>query len=115
MLLGREHECETIDRLLATAWVGEGGALVLRGEAGIGKTALLDYATSRASKTAAQVVSTCGIEREADLPFAGLSDLVAPILDRLPELPASQAAALRGALALGPPAPGGVSRPSPRR
>lgn len=107
MLLGRERECETIDRLLATAWAGEGRALVLRGEAGIGKTALLGYATGRARDTGGQVLSTLGVEREADLPFAGLSSLVGPILDQLPELPTPQAAALRGALALGPSAPGG--------
>ena len=69
-LLGREPECAAIDRLLANAHAGSGGALVVRGEAGIGKSALLDYARQRAAPMA--VLSAAGVEAESDLAFAGL-------------------------------------------
>src|SRR5262249_60067411 len=69
-LLGRERECAVIDRVLADAGGGAGGALAVRGEAGIGKSALLDYARQRAAPMV--VLSAVGVEAESDLAFAGL-------------------------------------------
>jgi len=99
-LLGRDRECAAIDRLLDDARAGAGGALVVRGEAGIGKSALLDYARQRAAPMA--VLSAVGVEAESDLAFAGLHGLLRPVLAHLGELPEPQAAALAGALGLAP-------------
>ncbi|MEU4325551.1 helix-turn-helix transcriptional regulator [Nonomuraea dietziae] len=99
MLRGRTKETGTIDALLAAARRGTSGALVIRGEAGIGKTALLDHTASRADGM--RVLRTTGVEAESELPYAGLSMLVGGLLDRLDDLPVRQAAALRGALGLG--------------
>jgi len=84
-LLGREPECAAVGRLLEDARAGTGGALVVRGEAGIGKSALLDFARQRAAPMA--VLSATGVEAESDLAFAGLHELLRPILDHLGELP----------------------------
>ena len=89
-----------IDRLLEGAQRGESGSLVLRGDAGVGKTALLRYATSRAVGTT--VLSVTGIEAESDLDFAGLHSLVRPIVGLLPRLPEPQRAALAAGLGLMP-------------
>jgi DNA-binding CsgD family transcriptional regulator len=99
-LVGRKQECAQIDRLLANAVAGESGILVIRGEPGIGKTALLAYAAERASGML--VLRASGAEAESDLAFAGLYGLVRPILGHLDEVPAIQSAALAGALGLGP-------------
>ena len=99
-LVGRERVCAVIDRLLEGAQRGESGSLVLRGDAGVGKTALLRYATSRAVGTT--VLSVTGIEAESDLDFAGLHSLVRPIVGLLPRLPAPQRAALAAGLGLIP-------------
>ncbi|MDH6123402.1 LuxR family transcriptional regulator [Kitasatospora sp. GP82] len=147
MLYGRAEEQAVIDRLLDGARAGRSGALVLRGEPGIGKSALLDYAESAApalsrgagscpadagaavgsSGAAAdpdrasgagsgapaplpfRVIRATGIECEADLPFAGLSLLLAPGLDRLPALPAPQRRALEAAFGLTEESPGPAS------
>lgn len=98
MLLGREAECTRIDQLLARARGGTGGALLLSGEPGIGKSALCGYAIERAGGMT--VLSAQGMESEAELPFAGLLELFRGRLDHLDDLPAPQAAALGGALAL---------------
>ncbi|GAB2520171.1 helix-turn-helix transcriptional regulator [Nocardia heshunensis] len=98
MLHGRAEESALIDRLLAEANAGRSGALVLTGPAGIGKTALLDYAAQRADGL--RVIRVAGIELEAELPFAGLHLLLGPVLDRLDALPEPQAVALRGAFGL---------------
>lgn len=98
MLVGRIDECARIDQLLDDASRGRSGALVIRGEAGIGKSALLEYAVSRAGE--ARVLRALGVETESEFAFSGLHELVHPLLDRLGELPPVQAAALRGALAL---------------
>ena len=92
LLLGRHNECATVDRLLADARVGSGGALVLRGEPGIGKTALLEYASRSASDLT--VIAVGGMESERELPYAALHQLCAPILDRLDRLPGPQRNAL---------------------
>src|SRR5262245_2676005 len=99
-LVGRTHEQALIDELLAGARRGESGALVVRGEPGIGKSALLEYAACRADGMV--VLTTAGVEAEADLAFAGLYGLLRPILDHLDGLPTIQANTLAGALGLGP-------------
>ncbi len=98
MLIGRGAEQRAVDALLADAAVSRGGALVITGEAGIGKTRLLEYATERA--TAFRLLRVTGTEIERDLPFAGLAGLLRPVLDRLDRLPEPQAEALGIALAL---------------
>lgn len=104
MLLGRELETARIDRLIDDARGGLSGALVLSGEPGIGKTALLEYARDRADGMT--VLRARGIESEAELAFVGLADLLRPAVGLLERIPAAQAAALQAALALGPPAEG---------
>ena len=98
MLLGRDSECGAIDGLLDGARASQSGALVLRGEAGIGKTALLQYATTRADGM--RVLAGSGIEAESELPFAGLHQVLWPVIDRAGELPDVQAVALRSAFGL---------------
>ena len=84
--------------MLEEARGGRSGALVVRGDAGIGKSTLLEYAVARAGD--ARVVRALGVETESEFAYSGLHELVRPLLDRLPELPPVQADALRGALAL---------------
>src|SRR5580765_3566684 len=98
MLIGRERQLGQLDALLSEACLGKGRALVLRGSAGIGKTVLLDHAVQQASGF--QVLHYTAVESEAELPFAGLHALLGPLLVRLPEIPETQAHALRAALAL---------------
>src|SRR4051812_41441436 len=101
--LGRSSERALLDRLLDGVRGGQSAVLVIRGEAGIGKTALLRYAARQASGF--RVAQIAGVEAEMELPFAGLHQLCAPMLDRLDTLPAPQRDALRVALGL---ASGGV-------
>jgi predicted ATPase len=98
-LVGRARECAVIDRLLGAAARGDSGVLVVRGEAGIGKTALLGYA---AHATDMRVLRATGVEAEHDLAFAGLHGLLWPIIDELPCLPDPQRGALSAALGLAP-------------
>jgi hypothetical protein len=98
-LYGRRAEEQAIDGVLARARDGCSGVLVIRGEAGIGKTALLEYAAAAAAPDMA-VVRGGGVESEAELPFAGLHLILRPVLHRIGDLPPTQAAALRVALAL---------------
>ena len=95
MLQGREPELARVARLLADASEGHAGALVLHGQPGVGKSALLAEVRSRA--TGAQVLSTQGIESESPLAFAALQRLLQPVLDRAGELPEVQAVAVRAA------------------
>ena len=88
-LTGRRGECEALDRLLEAVRAGESRALVLRGEPGVGKTALLEYVAERAS--GCRVARAAGVQSEMELAFAGLHQLCAPMLDRLERLPASAA------------------------
>jgi hypothetical protein len=101
-LLGRRTEGETLDRLLTQAKSGSGQVLVLRGEAGIGKTALLDHVSARAAGF--RVTRAAGVEAESAFPYAGLHQLCVPFLDRLEKLPAPQREALGTAfgMAAGP-------------
>jgi DNA-binding CsgD family transcriptional regulator len=105
MIVSRATELSRLDDLLAALARGEGGALVVRGEAGIGKTTLLETLAARAGD-AVTVIRAWGAETEAELTFSALADLLDPVLGELAALPEPQAAALMGALALGPPAPG---------
>jgi DNA-binding CsgD family transcriptional regulator len=98
VLLGRDSEREAVSRLGATARLGVGGTLVLVGEPGVGKTALLEDAV--ASFQDLQVLRATGLEAERHIPFAGLLQLLRPALGRLDALSPRQAAALSGALAL---------------
>jgi DNA-binding CsgD family transcriptional regulator len=97
-LRGRQIECEALDRLLATVQAGHSSVLVLRGEAGIGKTALLEHARSKAS--GCRVARAAGVESEMELPFGGLHQLCAPFLDNLCRLPDPQRDALETAFGL---------------
>src|SRR5689334_19101049 len=105
MIVSRATELSRLDAVLAGLAAGQGEALVLHGEAGIGKTTLLGALAERAGGTVT-VVRACGAETEAELAFSALADLLEPVLGDLAARPAPQAAALRGALALGPPVPG---------
>lgn len=101
MLVGRRDELARIDVILDHARSGVSGALIVRGEPGIGKSTVLRHAAARAGDMT--VLRTTGLEAESELPFAGLSELLFPILELMPEIPKPQAAALTAALALGPP------------
>jgi len=105
MLFGRLNECERVDQLLRQARAGRSGALVLRGEAGIGKSALCGYAADQANDMT--VLRARGAPTESELAFSGLADVLRPLVNRLDKLPTQQAVALASALALGPPAPVG--------
>jgi DNA-binding CsgD family transcriptional regulator/tetratricopeptide (TPR) repeat protein len=94
-LKGRRSECDVLDRLIEAVRAVESRALVVRGEPGVGKTALLDYIVEQAS--GCRVVRAAGIQSEMELAFAGLHQLCAPMLDRLERLPVPQRDALRTA------------------
>ena len=98
MLLGRDRERAGIERALELARAGTSATLGLVGEAGIGKTALLEHATECA--VGMRVLSARGIESEAQIPFASLLELLRPALAVLDRIPEPQAVALEGALAL---------------
>ena len=98
MLAGREPECARLEALLDGARVGESGALVVRGEPGIGKSALLRHARGQA--TDMLVLETTGIESESDIAFAGLYGLLRPVIELREQLPDVQARALEGALGM---------------
>lgn len=104
MLLGRKTERARIERLLNEARQGRGGALLIRGEPGIGKTSLLDYAIDLAE--AMTVVRAVGVESEAELEYSGLVEICRPLASGLGGLPDHQAETLRGALGLSSARPG---------
>src|SRR6201994_1394825 len=97
-LIGRDAECDALERLLARGKVGDSAILVLRGAAGTGKTALLDYAAHRADGY--RVARVVGVESEMELPFAGLHQLCGSLLDRVDGLPSPQRDALATAFGL---------------
>src|SRR6186997_2176032 len=88
MLRGRRDECAALDALLSGVRAGRSRVLVLRGEVGIGKTALLRYLIESASDL--NVARAVGVESEMELPFASLHQLSGPMLDRLGRLPPPQ-------------------------
>jgi DNA-binding CsgD family transcriptional regulator len=102
-LLGRQAECEQLDQLLAAVRAGESRSLVVRGEAGVGKSALLEHLTRAASNC--RVVGTAGVQSEMELAFAAVHQLCVPLLDRSDSLPEPQRDALGTAFGLrgGPP------------
>jgi tetratricopeptide (TPR) repeat protein len=104
MVFGRVAERAAIDGLLRGAREGRSGALMIRGEPGIGKSTLLKYADEQAKDLT--VLSARGYESESEIPFAGLADLIRPVLPLVTTLPGPQAAALQSAMSLGPPAGG---------
>ncbi len=104
MLHGRAAECAHIDGVLADARDGRSGALVIRGEAGIGKSALVAYARSAAADMTP--LSVTGNEFDVEVSYAGLFDLLRPTLDVVDQLPDPQRDALQSAFALGSPATG---------
>ncbi len=97
-LHGRSSECQALDRLVESVRAGQSQVLVIRGEAGVGKTALLHYLLEGAS--GCQVARVVGAESEMKLTFAGLHQLCAPFLDRLERLPGPQGDSLRTAFGL---------------
>ncbi|MEV8614167.1 AAA family ATPase [Amycolatopsis sp. NPDC051373] len=106
VLLGRHRECATLDGLVGAVRAGQGRALLLVGEPGAGKTALLRYVAAHAAEC--RVLRTAGVEAEMELPFAGLHQLCVPLLDKLDTLPAPQRQALSTAFGL-------TSGPAPDR
>jgi DNA-binding CsgD family transcriptional regulator len=94
-LYGRTTECARLDELLSAVRSGRSGALVVRGEAGCGKTALLDYAAAQSG--GCRLDRAVGVESEMELPFATLHQLCMPFLDRVERLPTPQGDALRTA------------------
>ena len=103
MIVGRVRELDDLDAMVAAARLGTSGAVVIRGDAGIGKTALLDELVERAGTCL--ILRAVGIEPEIEMPFAGLHAVLRPLLGLLDEIPAPQAAALRAAFALDEAAP----------
>ena len=97
-LLGRRSECDQLTGLVAAAKAGRSQVLVLRGEAGIGKTALLNFLLERA--VGCRIGRAAGVESEMELAFASLHQLCSPFLDRLGKLPAPQQDALGTAFGL---------------
>ena len=106
-LLGREREREVLDRLLNAVRAGRGGVLVVHGEAGVGKTALLEYAAEAGPEF--RVARTSGVEGEMELPFAALQQLCSPFLELMERLPQPQRDALGVAFGLS----GGPAHPAP--
>ena len=98
-LRGRSGECEALRTLISTARSGSSQVLVLRGEAGVGKSALLDYASEAA--TGFRTLHVSGVESDMELAFAGLQQLCAPLLNHLDELPEPQREALNVAFGRG--------------
>jgi predicted ATPase len=98
VLRDRRNECEAFDRLLADVRAGESRALVVRGEPGVGKTALLEHVAERA--TGCRVERITGVQSEMELAFAGLHQLCVPLLTRVGRLPGHQRDALSTALGM---------------
>lgn len=98
-LRGRERDCAVLDALASRARTGRSQVLVLRGEAGVGKTALLDYLSEKTSDFALTRIS--GVQSDMELAFAGLQQLSAPLLGHIGILPPPQRAALEVAFGYG--------------
>src|SRR5215472_7614242 len=98
VLRGRGSECGALDRLIEAVEAGASQVLVVRGEPGVGKTALLDYLAGHAP--GCRVVRFAGVEPEMEFAFAGLHQLCAPMLDHLGRLPVPQREALRTAFGI---------------
>src|ERR1700758_4343220 len=105
-LLGREGERDAHDGLLDGVRAARGGVLVIHGEAGVGKTALLEYAVEAAPEF--RIARTSGVEAEVELPFAAVQQLCSPFLGLADRLPQPQRSALGVAFGLS-----GGSAPDP--
>ncbi|MCM4085098.1 ATP-binding protein [Paractinoplanes hotanensis] len=105
MLTGRQVERDMLDRVVEAVRGGQGRALVVRGEPGVGKTALLDHLADRTSRVECRLVRVTGVQSEMELAFAGLHQLCAPLLHHAERLSVPQRDALRTAFGLtaGPP------------
>jgi type II secretory pathway predicted ATPase ExeA len=113
-LFGRERERDALDRLLNAATSGHGGVLVVRGEPGVGKTALLEYAIQAGQNF--RFARTCGVEAEMELPYASVQQLCSPILGLMEHLPEPQRDALGVAFGLrAGPTVGSIRGPAPSR
>jgi len=108
-LLGRGRECEVLDRLLGGVRGGRGGVLVVHGEPGVGKTALLEY-TAQAEHEF-RIARTSGVEAEMELPFAAGQQLCSPFFELIERLPPPQHEALGVAFGL----IGGRAHPPPNQ
>ena len=97
-LIDRHAECGVLDGLLEAIRAGESRALVVSGEPGVGKTALLEYLAGQASEC--RLARIAGVQSEMELPFAALHQLCAPMLDKLPGLPVPQRDALEVAFGM---------------
>ncbi len=93
-LLGRQAECEALDQLLADAVAGTSRVLVIRGEAGVGKSALLGYLSERVEPSGSRLAQAAGVESEMELAYSSLHQLCVTMLDHLERLPVPQRAAL---------------------
>jgi hypothetical protein len=104
-LTDRISERDMLDRLIDAVQAGESQALVVRGDPGVGKTALLEHLAGRVSGSGCRVARAVGVQSEMELVFAGLHQLCAPMLGHLDRIPVPQREALRTALgvAAGPP------------
>src|SRR5262245_30454200 len=98
--MDRRAERKVLDDLVEAVRAGESRALVVHGDAGVGKTALLDYVADRASGSGCRVARTTAVQSEMELAFAGLHQLCAPMLDRFEHLPVPQGDALRTAFGM---------------
>jgi hypothetical protein len=98
VLLGRRSECATLDELVGALRSGKSRALVIRGEAGVGKSALLSYLVEHAA--GCRVVRAAAVQSEMELPFAALHQLCAPVLDHLERVPEPQRDALSTAFGM---------------
>lgn len=97
-LTGRERECAVLDRLVDAVRDGDSRALVIRGQAGVGKTSLLDHLTENAA--GCRILRTVGVQSEMELAYASPHQLLAPAMNHLERLPAPQQDALRIAIGL---------------
>jgi DNA-binding CsgD family transcriptional regulator len=97
-LRGRRSECQALDRLVSGAKAGQSQVLVLRGEAGVGKSALVEHLVGGAA--GCQVLRAAGVESEMELAFAGLHQLFVPVMEHLDRLPGPQRDALATAFGL---------------
>ena len=100
MLYGRADDCAVLTGLLTAAQTGASSALVVRGEAGVGKTALVDWFHHEAAQRGVEVLRCAGVASESHLPFAGLHELLRPAIHAMPGLARLHQEALNGALGL---------------